>query len=786
MPVEIVVDEATLLATSDFDCVVAVVADYVPAVQRLKQALHSGQPLRVLVRERTCAVWLARFAGMYHESQVSYQVTSARALLAQRWQTAIPESISDEAILAAGFLQADITPKSGQTYPEIVLAHYGGEFFTFAVFPQPLLAEALESLEDARWQANRTRPLVLQTLQERQRQWLAQAKAADQRELIAALFTDPQQLRERLGQYRLVRHYPETVGHAVLGPWYPRFNSLGIDPDAINVSDLNLGSAIQQIRYYLNAAAEQLTRGEDWAAIIAQMSGCLLEEFFWVRDQLQARQFSLSADLLQQITVRFQPIQDQIRADLESLALAVPPEVYPAAPDVNWGAAEWLRWAVQEYLPYRFWLEENNRWDETVAGYAAVYADWFFQHYLELKYQEQQHWVFAALQQLVPHLQQGHKVLLVIVDNFNFKYLSVLQQRFARQGFRSMGPVTPLWALLPTTTEVSKPCLVAGTPDLTKVQGSTYEVMLAQNWQSYFPGRRFGYLPKLGALQALQQFDGDVLVLNYLPIDEVLHKDEQQIGTTHTGEVRVQLEALVEAVCQFAKRAKVETNLVVAIVADHGSTKLLPQAESLLDDQFYKKQAQDRHHRYITVPSARATNPTAYDQAQCYILPAQAYGLRESYFIPRGYGVFIKTTESIYVHGGLTPEETIVPFVRLMKMAIKVVQPTFRLPANVIRYGVKVNLVLQVGNPNEVDLTQMELKIAESDLPGVPVALLPAGREIAVTVSLRVQRPTDGTLLTALTVQGAFDCQGEHFTLQPMQLPIVVRSLMESKTDFDF
>jgi len=76
---------------------------------------------------------------------------------------------------------------------------------------------------------------------------------------------------------------------------------------------------------------------------------------------------------------------------------------------------------------------------------------------------------------------------------------------------------------------------------------------------------------------------------------------------------------------------------------------MLPGAENLLDDKFYKKQAIDRHHRYISVPERGL--PRRLRMIRNIVHPAaKAFGNREPYFIPRSYGVFIKTDESIYVH----------------------------------------------------------------------------------------------------------------------------------------
>jgi hypothetical protein len=789
MPVEIVSDPGKLLDPAGFDLVVAETAHYIAAVQLIKQTVRAGGSARrrILVHGPAAGIWLQRLARSYDGATVRSSSVSARALLAERWKAPIPDLITDDAILASGFLQTELVPRAGQSYEDIVLEHYWGEFFTFVSFPFALAGDLVESLEPARWEANRNLPLVMQALRARRESWLGQAKRPEQRDLITAAFDAPAEIKERLGRYKLVWRYPAQVGKAVLGKWLEAFKSLSIDPTPVSLGGLDLGQTVQEIMYYLNGLAPVIACETDLEAAVGQMSGCLFQEFDWLRNcvQTQPGKLTLTASLMETIARQFQPIVDEIGSGLEALQAAIPP---PSPPDPSGcdSAETWLEWAVREYLPYRFWLEEADRWDPTVAGFAGGYADWLHKNYTNLKYQEQERWVFDILNRARTTLKQGRKVLLLVIDNFNYKHVSALMTRFARQGFHPVAAVEPVWSALPTTTEVSKHCLVAGEANLAGVQGKGYEDILDKDWRGYFEGYNVIYLPKLSALTGRQHFDADLILLNYLPIDGVLHQDEKQIGTSHTGEILHYLDALVEAVAVFVKRAEVEQELVVMVASDHGSTKLLPDFENHVDDKFYRKLAKDPHHRYIVVPDDRAANPTDYDKANCYVLPAKAFGNPESYFIPRGYGVFIKTDESIYVHGGLTPEETIVPFAQFMKTEVHAFQPRIRLPSNIVRYSVKASLLLMVGNPNEHDMANVELSVAESELPGVLVETITAGRSVEITIPVRIRRQPGAPDLTAITVEGSFELAGRKCTIEPVSIPVKARSLQESKTEFDF
>ena len=793
MPVEIVGDLAQLLEPTEFGCVVTAVWDYVPAVQRIKQAVAAQEPLQVLVRDAACAVWLRRFAASYNSSIVSYATTTAREILARRWRTVIPEHITDEAILASAFLEVDIVPRTGQPYEEIVLEHYWGEFFTFVRFPLRLAGEMADSLDPARWEVNQGCPLAVQSLHACKERWLEHTTRRELKELIRAVFEMPGELRNLLGRYELLKGYPATVAQSVLGEWYTRFKNLDIDPAATSLDNLDLSHAVQEIRYYLNGLSSHVASQAGLEAVLGEMSGWLSEELEWIIEQLQDKSepdqnptvLQLTSHLLQLIRARFRPIQDQVGVQLAALESAIPP-TYPTDPARNHTVTEWLHWAVHEYLPYRFWLEESDRRDDTVAKYAASYADWFYDNYITHKYQCQSQWTFDLLNHVRHSLTEGRKALFILIDNFNLKYLRDLLREFNRYGFRVVGQAEPKWSPIPTTTEVSKWCLVAGEPDLKDVQGRNYEDILDKDWRGLLGGYAVAYSSRLGDLRRRRQFKEDLILLNYLPIDTILHKDERHIGTTHTAEVQGYIHTLAEVVSQFAKRARVEQELVIYVTSDHGSTKIPPDIGNALDDQLYRRQAQDRHHRYITVPEVRVANPTAYDEAHCYIVRADVFGTREHYFIARGYDRFMETSESIYVHGGLTPEETIVPFCTLVRTEIQVLQPTIRLPDNVVRYSVKAGLVFIAGNPNDYDITNVELNVVESDLPGVLIGAIPAGVAIEVPIPVRVKRRPGVSTLEAITVEGSFELQGQRFAIQAVSVPVEARSLVESQTEFDF
>ena len=782
MPVEILYDPARLLPPDDFPCQVSAPADYVPAVQQIKSALAGQANLQVLVTDPACAVWLERLAATYHTTQVRFTRKTVSQALAERWGVTVPDGL-EEAILSSGVLALEVTPRSGQTFEDILLERVWGEFFAFPRFPVRYVGELVAGLDVDQWQANWRTPLYRQVLQQRQEQWLAAVQQSSQRKLIQAIFQEPAQTQARLAQYRLLAYYPPELSKALLGEWLAILKQIDVDASPLALEGPAVEEALREILYYLNNQAERLNSPEAYQALLAQVSGCLPQEFDWLLAHLRTAPELLrqAPELAQHIARKFCPIQDQIGAGLEALKRLAPPP-YPSSPEANQTIDGWLAWAVQEYLPYRFWLEENDRWDETCAAYAGAYADWFYAHYNTHKYQEQGRWVFDLLNQTSKDLQNGRKVLFVVIDNFNFKYLDALARRFARWKFQPARAAQPVWSALPSMTAVSKGCLIAGKLEQVDIEESAYPRVLQEHFASY----RVAYLPRLDAINQRSAFEEDLLLLNYLPIDEELHKDEKRIGATHSLEIEHYLNILVDALVQFVRRARAEDRVSIYVASDHGSTKISPDIPNPIDTKHYKKEAQNPHHRFIEVSDRRAASPTSYDEQHCYILPATVFGTHHSYFIPRGYGRFIAANESLYVHGGLTPEETIVPFLCFERSEVQVLPPTFRLVDNLLRLSVKAELTLVMGNPNPDDLLNLELRVKESDLPGVEIEYIPAGGSRQIALPVRVKQRPGVPALASITIQAAFEYQGRVQTLEGVTLAVVPKSISEDKTAFDF
>jgi len=379
---------------------------------------------------------------------------------------------------------------------------------------------------------------------------------------------------------------------------------------------------------------------------LAELEG--VEVPAWAGDETSARQVEQGGA----------PIHDRLEhepADLEPpVAPPRPPQPDPAG---TWTADKWLDWAVAHYLPYRFWLEDTGQYDDEIAAQADAYAEWLYAHYpaLRLTYPRM---VYQGLLTLRDRLAGPAPVLIVVADNLNGKFLPDLARNLQAQGFFAEQSV-PLLAMLPSCTEVSKKCLFVGQPE--PFRGTAYEKPTLAAWEPALGGRRVRYLSGIGVLRSVRRREHDVYFLNYTPVDQALHDDEGQTGVPASAAVRQRLRALAGDVRTFAERIGAERDLLVIVVSDHGSTRIPAKAPNPIDRRFYAGRVEDRHHRYVTISDKELAALPDNVRFECYVFERKRFDLPTNYLAARSTYRFAEAGEGIYVHGGLSPEETIVP-----------------------------------------------------------------------------------------------------------------------------
>lgn len=777
--IEIYLDNTAIIEPTSEDVLVESVADYAPAYAEVTTAIHASRPLRVIVRHRAAGIWLQRAREKYGANRFSVEEVTRRGRLADLWEVDVPAWASEQDIQRSGLL--DIPPlraQPGQRFEDVILEGFYSPFLTYDRLPLNYLVDLLDSYDRTRWAAADQRPIVERVKRRRLSAWAEAARSKGEQLLVQGLQEDPGALRSLLCRYRAVRDYPKDVGRRLLGKQFDQLQELHLALDNLRLDAQTAGDALDQIEVYLQTVTRADLSRDVVEQVLNQVSGYLLTEFNAIELMSRDEGVDVDRDLLDHVRSAFAPIQDRIRARLADLDLLIEPN-RPPRPEPAWSLEQWLTWATQDYLPYRFWLEEVGQLDAEVAEFAEMYADWLYDNFLSIRVSHP-NVVYQATYNSIRHLDDDHVLLFIMLDNFNYKFFADFQSMLQGHGYFCQA-ARPYLSMLPSATEVSKKAMAVGS--LQPFEGSAYRKPVEDTWSEH-TGRRVKYLPYVGDLKTIRQRAHDIYILNYMPVDEALHSNTRQTGISHAEAVRGKLRALAGTIHDFALRLGIEDALRVVICSDHGSTKIPAGVPNIIDKAFYTDRVTDKHHRYVSVSDAEMAALPENARYQCYFIEKERFQLDANHLAARGYYRFVKTDENYYVHGGLTPEETIVPYAVFERVTLELKRPTIRLLTDEFRYGVKTHARLEIVNPNEQALLNVDVSIQAPNVEANSVSLAEVPGLEARTVTIADVRIRRGAAeVDQLTVVVAYEFAGRAYR-ETHEFGITMKSLMETTFDF--
>lgn len=782
--VTLIADVQALLTPPAGSLRVDSIAGYPAAYEAMRRALHGGALVSIYICNEAASAWLARAAAVYGESWVTWRAYTPRDVLAERWGLTLPATITDREILESQLLAVTVTPRQGQSFWDILLESFFDDALTYKILPLGNVATLCEKACSEEWQAAARLPLQARALRDKLDAWRRSAVNPVLRAILTRLEQDPAGLRKDLAKFKVLRSYPSVLGSKVLGEQWDVLRSANIDSTEVALTPEDRAAIVPEVEYYLNDAGQNLRNTDDLTTLVDQTSGYLLEEYHAFESLIRQHCDWLDEPLVQRIEARFAPIRMGIGTLLAGLRRLIPP-VFPPAPSPDWDAGEWLDWVKNSYMPYYAWLDGQDRRDEQLAGYAFAFADWLYTHFVELKNGEPERFAFTALYAERARITSaGAITLVVMLDNFNLAYLPILTRLLGDQGFSLQDSRSTL-SLIPTATEVGKPCLIAGTGDVGELPENSYADLVAREWNPLLHGGTAGYLATVGDLQELRTLQHILYFLNFIQTDSALHEDNRQTGRPHIEVVEERLATVITAVTELARRFQIESRLNVYFVSDHGSTRIPQQTVNVLDKDFFKGLAIDKHHRYIALSDARFADLPQVADAQCYLLGREKFKTAKNYLAARQYYRFVETKENFYVHGGLTPEEVVVPFVHATRAPLVPIAPSLRLLGNLFRYAVSSRVIIEIGNPNSFPIEGLSIRLLDTDAEEWTLSMLGPKQPAKAEIRTVFRKTFGASASRSLTVRLRYTCQGKQYGPHDLAFEITLKSLMEETDEFD-
>ncbi len=764
------------------DVVISRPEEYCAAYKHILQSIHMGNKLQVHVRHKKVAGWLNLMAQRYGPEKILYKSLTVRSYFEERIGISVPIQYSETEIKSSGLLELNI-PASGQaSFEDYILEVFFGSFFNN---PDVVLRvnEILAAYEPEQWQSALRRPLVKKVAQERFRQLRSGLKSKPATlQILEWLEKSPEIYIRNLSALKLLRFYDASLGKRVFGETYSELLQLNLDLHRVPIVIRGNESALTEIRLLIKQILVNSNATEAFENILEHTSGFLEDEFRTTIKLLREKNEEITSQDIKRVVRKFAYLQNQphVAQELNDLALLISVPV-PVEPQDNWSLDQWLEWAVKEYLPYRFWLENTSKLDDKIGDLAGKYSDWLFTHYGDLLYNSNRMAWKAMLGLKEKIKSHTGPVLVVVIDNFNLKHYQILQQQLQQQGFFEQD-VQYCLAMLPTFTEVSKKCIITGHYE--PFDGG-YSESVRSAWETKL-GKKVGYLANIVELRQTTERTRDVYFLNYIPIDFVLHQSDSHTGIDHRQSIQTYLKVLAQDIKAFANRLGAERDLMVVFTSDHGSTRIPSQTVNVLKDVFYKKNAIDEHHRYMVISDEDATKLSKQVEYDCYLFKRTQYHLPQNYLVPRRLYRFLPTNDSAYIHGGLTPEETIIPLAVYLPfmttphpLVVNIVSPSK------IIAGTRFDLVLEITNRNGYPVDQLLVEVVSPNLDVAPIMIEEISQLQRQELSIKTRCISSADLSESelsIRLNFKFNNQGHE---QVAVIPVKYDSLVKSKSNLD-
>lgn len=750
------------LASLPGDCVLHSPDEYLEGYRRIVENIYAGKDFRVVITNHLLARWLKILAQRYGPDRVTFREITIRSLLEDRIGIAIPPEIKDADILESGLLDLNI-PASGQaSFGDYLLDVFLGSFLT-REDSLYRVNEILAAYEPEQWQSALKRPLVRRFYQEWLHRQRADLKSKPDRSadlpLLSWLEASPETYIRNLSALKLLSGYQSSLGERIFGPTYKDLLALNLDIRRVPVILHGNEAVLDEILLRLHQVEKTAPASLD--DLLNEVSGYLEIELETVILLLRSGSVQVTYPVIQRMQRKFEPLRAQphLAQALSDLYLLVAVDP-PTQPKDEWDVKEWLRWAADEYLPYRFWSENTGRLDEQIGNLAGAYADWLYKNYGSLRYNSE-HMAWKAFLGLRDRLKAlSGPALVVMVDNFNVKFYPLLQRLLQQQGFYEQNFQYCL-SMLPSFTQVSKKCIITG--HYAPFKEGSYNASVEKTWAGKL-GKKVRYLANINELRQISNRTHDVYFLNYLPIDYTLHQEDCHTGISHIQTVQVYLDVLARDIRAFARRLGAERDLLVVFLSDHGSTRIPRGEVNVINNKLYQKHALDEHHRYITISDEEADKLSDQVKYECYLFRRTEFDLPENYLVARRLYRFQPTDDSIYIHGGLTPEETIIPFAVYQPITVAPRALTVRVlePKKIIA-GTRQEFVFEITNHNSYPVEQLVFEIIDVNLEADPVEIEMLQKLQRCQVKFRGRCPSNADILAKhIQVQLTFQFIGQR------------------------
>ena len=680
-----VADETLLVSTS---------SEYPKMCLELHSAWCEKRSLKLVVQDPQVCEWAHRYACLFPDVTI-IDFDPLKELRDRLGVSSLPSDLSAQDVVDLDLLALPRPTRPFGDAKSYILGSLVGSCWEAENIPDGW--EHFTSLVDWHLESGGIVPehrLIQKWIKGRKAGWVGNCETSAQK-AYEWLFSEPTSRAKLLLCAQILQKYDHNVREdwisrtARCPDALPSFISLSLIPTFKREK-----SVIEELNRRAKVYWKNILDNTEIPDVLSQMSGELLGELEGIGTHLTRRRDKCTRLLLLELRHHFSTLEsgEHILAKLETLVAPLK----PGEPNEKWGWNDWSSWATQEYLRYREWLQEHNQRDIFVESCAANYADWLYRSYPTLK-QDLSPLVYGCIERVLELAHQDFVVLWLVIDNLPWVHGFELIDCLTQVGFLAENPV-PRLSMLPSETETSKKALIGGRLFRDLDPQADYNKLFWNRCQDL----SVQYASNEPSLDKLVSKDADIYLYQYDELDMEAHRFRARRRPIR----QACLGSLIKEVAAAVKSLQTRFNKVVVVVdSDHGST-LLPKGVHELRLPPNTVKDRDKHRRFAFVPSH-----VGLDQAEWYILGAAEFGLLQGCAVARGHSCIGRRPQFL-THGGLTPEETIVPHIEC-KMTEKPawIPIEIQYVGNPIRPRRQEVINLKVRNLNQTRLSEFRLTV---------------------------------------------------------------------------
>jgi len=495
---------------------------------------------------------------------------------------------------------------------------------------------------------------------------------------------------------------------------------------------------------------------------ITKMSGKMIGEINGLSFFVKENPFYFTKELFNLIGAKFSLFSQQI----EELEQLIPPK-FPSEPILNWDWSQISKWAIDEYFPYKNWALQQEERDKKIEELAESYSEWLYKKYPEQK-NELSPLVYGTWYKIKEHIQKGYQILWIIIDNLCWFYLEDTIKAFKEQGlYPSLEPLLCL-SMLPSETKISKTALVAGNlpNQIEKEKYQKYKLL----FEDFCKGNKiveYRVIPESEFKKS--KLGGHTItccIINKLDV------------SSHGGffdledEIKDFLRRIAKYIKDFLPSNLSFKKFRLIISTDHGSCVVPQNIKGLRPPKGAK--VDEEHKRYIYIDSNQ------YLDKSWYFLDKNKFALLENIAIAKGYSFIGNRKPKGLIHGGMTPEETLIPHLEfcLQPLELKDVQCYHSsLPIIGTR---KQKIELSVRNLNDYEIFNVAVYVPSHSVE-IKIEKIPVKDEVTKSTELALAREeVVESKENIVTLHGfySFDCMGETKRGE-VEMKIKIRKIIE-------